>query len=148
MPAPIDHSRHLDGIRRLSDAATASVAAAAIGAPQADAPTGASRNVSNMIGMMGTGISIITVPSATGVNTRLRRDSRHATANWISDEAAIKLAIIAGPPDAIAAAQTAMNAPDVPIIRLCPAPNRPIFAAWRIVIAPATSSAAKTPQPI
>ena len=49
----------------------------------------------------------------------------------------------AGPPSASAATQTAMKAPDVPVIRTCPEPIYPTRMAWSTVVAPLTSSAAK-----
>ena len=51
-----------------------------------------------------------------------------------------------GPPATKAATQTAMKAPDVPMMSTCPAPIRPMRTAWRIVVAPLISSAAKTAQ--
>ena len=49
-----------------------------------------------------------------------------------------------GPPSTRAATQTAMKAPDVPIISTCPAPIRPTRTVWRTVVTPLISSAAKT----
>ena len=95
-------------------------------------------------GMTVAAISMITVPETTGVNIRRSTESRAASANWNSDEMTIRLAIVEGPPSIRAATQTAMNAPDVPIIRMWPDPNRPTRTAWRMVVAPLTSSAAKT----
>ena len=110
------------------------------------ASSGTSCSVSNTIGMTVTGISMMTVPETIGVNIRLSNDSRHAIANWNSDDTTIRLAIIAGPPDSSALTQTAMNAPDVPIIRMCPAPIRPTLTACRMVVKPDTNRAANTPQ--
>ena len=56
----------------------------------------------------------------------------------------IRLDIVAGPPCTRAVTQTAMNAPDVPIISTCPAPTRPTRTAWRTVVAPLINSAANT----
>ena len=58
----------------------------------------------------------------------------------------MRLAIVAGPASNRAATHTAMKAPDVPMIRTCPAPIHPTSTAWRIVVMPLTSSAAKTPH--
>ena len=51
---------------------------------------------------------------------------------------------MAGPPLVRAATHTAMNAPDVPMMSTCPEPIRPTRTAWRTVVTPLTSSAAKT----
>ena len=56
----------------------------------------------------------------------------------------IRLAIVEGPPLTRAATHTAMKAPEVPMMSTYPAPIRPTRIAWRIVVAPLTSSAAKT----
>ena len=58
----------------------------------------------------------------------------------------IRLAIVDGPPVTRAATQTAMKAPEVPMMSTCPAPIRPTRTAWRIVVPPLISSAAKTAQ--
>ena len=42
--------------------------------------------------------------------------------------------------------QTAMKAPDVPMMSTCPAPIRPIRTAWSTVLTPLTMSAAKATQ--
>ena len=55
-----------------------------------------------------------------------------------------RVASIAGPPWAIAATQTAIKAPEVPISRTYPAPNRPNRTAWISVVVPLTSIAANT----
>ena len=56
----------------------------------------------------------------------------------------IRLAIVEGPPPTRAATQTAMKAPEVPMMSTCPAPTRPTPTAWRTVVTPLTSRAAKT----
>ena len=70
-----------------------------------------------MIGMTVTGISMITVPATVGVKMRRNRDRRAASANWNREEITTRVASMAGPPCAIAAMQTEMKAPDVPISR-------------------------------
>ena len=76
---------------------------------------------------------------------KMRRssESRAAIANWNSDDMTMRLAIVDGPPSTSAVTQTAMNAPDVPMMSTCPAPIRPAFAVWRMVVAPLTIRAAK-----
>ena len=54
--------------------------------------------------------------------------------------------MVAGPPSTSAATQTAMNAPDVPIIRRWPAPMRQTRTACSMVATPLTRSAANTAQ--
>ena len=88
-------------------------------------------------------INMITVPETTGVKIRRSSESRAAIANWNSEDTTMRLAIRDGPPSTRAATQIAMNAPDGPIMSTCPAPIRPTLEAWRIVVAPLTSSAAK-----
>ena len=51
-----------------------------------------------------------------------------------------------GPPSTSAATQTAMNAPEVPMMSTWPAPMRPTRTAWRMVQAPLISRAAKAAQ--
>ena len=87
---------------------------------------------------------MMTVPVTAGVKMRRSSARRDASRNWMSDEMTIKVAIVAGPPTASAPMQTAMNAPDVPMNRMCPDPIRPTRTACRIVETPLTSSAANT----
>ena len=54
--------------------------------------------------------------------------------------------MVAGPASISASAQTAMYAPDVPIISMCPAPTRPTLTACSTVMTPLTTRAANTPQ--
>ena len=75
---------------------------------------------------------------------RRSSESRAASMNWNSDETTIRLAIVEGPPPTRAATQTAMKAPEVPMMSTCLAPTRPTPTAWRTVVTPLTSSAAKT----
>ena len=100
--------------------------------------------VPNTSGMTVAAISMITVPETTGVNIRRSSESLAASANWNSDDTTTRLAIVDGPPLTRAATQTAMNAPDVPMISTCPVPTRPTRTAWSTVVAPLTTSAAKT----
>ena len=90
-----------------------------------------------------TAISMITVPATVGVMRRLSSDSREASRNWKSAEAATSVASMPGPPCASAATDTAMKAPDVPISRMYPAPKRPNRLACTIVVMPLTRSAAE-----
>ncbi len=55
-----------------------------------------------------------------------------------------RLANVDGPASSNAATQTAMKAPDVPMINTCPEPKRPHRAAWRTVVRPQTTIAANT----
>ena len=91
-------------------------------------------------------ISIITVPVTVGVKMRRSSDSLAASMNWNSDEMTTRLASVAGPPSFKAATQTAMKAPDVPMISTCPEPKRPHRAAWSTVVRPQTTKAANTPH--
>ena len=96
---------------------TSTVAKALNGAAGAGDPSGTLLNISKMIGITVTGISMMTVPATVGVRIRRNRERRAESANWKSDETTTNVASIAGPPSAIAAMQTAMKAPDVPIKR-------------------------------
>ena len=116
------------------------------GAAACDASSGTSPRVSNTIGITVAVISITTTPATTGVKMRRSSESLDAIANWNSDDTTTRLAIVDGPPSISAATQTAMNAPDVPMIRTCPAPTRPTRTAWTMVVTPLTSIAAKTAQ--
>ena len=144
MPITGDQTRQVGGARSTSTTTVTMVTSAAAGAAACDISSPTSPMVSNTSGMTVAAISMITVPETTGVNIRRSTDSRAASANWNSDDTTTRLAIVAGPPSTRAATQTAMNAPDVPIISTWPDPNRPTRTAWRIVVAPLTSSAAKT----
>ena len=52
----------------------------------------------------------------------------------------------AGPPSTRAVMHTAMKAPEVPMIRMWPAPKRPTRTACRTVVDPLMISAAKIAQ--
>ena len=99
-----------------------------------------------MIGITVTAMSMMTVPETTGVKIRRRSESRAASRNWKKEEMTMRLAMVAGPPLTRAATQTAMNAPDVPMISTCPAPIRPTLTACKTVVIPLIISAANTPH--
>lgn len=50
----------------------------------------------------------------------------------------------ASPPSSSAATQTAMKAPEAPVMRTWPGPMYPTRMVWRTVAAPLTSSAARS----
>ena len=85
-----------------------------------------------------------TVPATAGVRMRRNSESRAESTNWNSEEMTTRVASIAGPPSAIAATQTAMKAPEVPIRRTYPAPIRPNRTTCNIVVAPLTRIAPNT----
>ena len=143
MPISGDHSRHAGGARNTSPVTVARVTSAATGAAAGAVPSGTCVSASNTRGITVTAINMITVPETTGVKMRRNSGSRAASRNWNIDETTMRLAIVAGPPTFNAVTQTAINAPEVPMMSTCPAPNRPTRAAWRTVVAPLTSSAAK-----
>ena len=89
---------------------------------------------------------MITVPATVGVKIRRNKERCAASANWNRDEMTTRVASIPGPPWAIAAIQTEMKAPEVPIRRTQPAPMRPSRTACNIVVTPLTTTAAKTAQ--
>ena len=60
---------------------------------------------------------MITVPATVGVMIRRRIDKRPASRNWKSDEAITSVVSRAGPPWTSAATDTAMKAPEVPMMR-------------------------------
>ena len=62
-----------------------------------------------------TAISMITVPPTVGVISRRKNDSRAENRNCTSDETTTRVASSDSPPAATAAADTPMNAPDVPM---------------------------------
>ena len=109
-------------------------------------PSGASLTMSYTMGMMVAAMSMITVPETTGVKMPRKKERRAARANWNSADTTTRLAISAGPPWISAATQTAKNAPEVPIISMCPAPMRQRRADWSTVVMPLMSRAAKTPH--
>ena len=80
-------------------------------------PSGTSANMSKMIGMTVTAISMITVPATVGVITRRTQDSRAASRNWNNAETNTSVASMPGPPSTSAVTETAMKAPDVPMSR-------------------------------
>ena len=146
MPMMGDHRRRTGGARNTSAAVTIIVASAVISAPVSEDPSGVSVIVENMMGMTVAAISIITVPQTTGVKMRRSSANFAASANWNSDDTTMRLAIVAGPALMRAAAHTAMNAPDVPMMRMCPAPILQTRAACNMVARPLTNSAANAPQ--
>ena len=91
-------------------------------------------------------ISMMTIPATVGVITRRSQVSRKASPNWNREETRTRTASSAGPPSRSAATEIAMKAPEVPMSRTCPAPNRPTRFACRMVERPHTVSAAKTAQ--
>ena len=95
-----------------------------------------------MIGMSGTGISMITVPHTVRVSSLRNSDKRAERANWNSAETVTRVARSPGPPSVIAVTQTAMKAADVPISRTCPDPTRPTRTACSTVVTPLIASAA------
>ena len=108
---------------------TPTVTVAHAGAADAGVPSGTSVNMRKTTGMMVTAINAITVPDTTGVMMRRSNESRAASPNWKSEDATISVASNAGPPSMSAVTQTAMKAPDVPMMSTCPAPTRPIRTA-------------------
>ena len=99
--------------------------------------------MSKTMGMTVTAISMITVPQTVGVKMRRRRARRAERANCTRAEAATSDASMPGPPSARAVTHTAMNAPEVPIIRMYPEPTYPMRRAWNAVVTPLMASAAK-----
>ena len=94
---------------------TSTVARALSGAARAGTPSGTSFSILKMMGITVTGISMMTVPATVGVRTRRNSERRAESTNWKSAEMTTRVASIAGPPSAIAATQTAMKAPEVPM---------------------------------
>ena len=125
---------------------TRAVARAQTGAAKGGAAAGTCISMSKTIGITVTAISMMTVPATVGVRIRRRRESRAESANWKNEEMTTRVASMAGPPSAIAATQTAMNAPEVPIMSTYPAPTRPTRTAWSTVVTPLTATAANTAQ--
>ena len=146
IPATGDHNRHDAGARRTRTTTTRMVTTATRGGAAEAVPSGASLSMSNTMGMMVAAMSMITVPETTGVKMLRSTERRAARANWNRADTTTRLAMRAGPPWMRAAAHTAKNAPDVPIIRMCPAPMRQRRADWRMVVIPLMRRAAKTPQ--
>ena len=125
---------------------TTSVAMTVTGAARGPLPSGTLSMKSKRNGITLTAISMITVPATVGVRIRRSSDRRPASRNWKSDDTMISVASRPGPPCWSAATDTAMNAPDVPIISTYPDPSRPTRRACRMVATPLTRSAPKAPQ--
>ena len=125
---------------------TRAVATAHTGAAAGGAPAGTWVSMSKTIGITVTAMSMMTVPATVGVRIRRRSESRAERANWKRDETTTRVASMAGPPSAIAVTQTAMNAPEVPIMSTYPAPTRPTRTACSTVVRPLTATAANTAQ--
>ena len=140
------HNRQIPEARSASAAETIRVTAALTGAAAAGVPRGTVVSMSKRIGMTVAAIRAITVPATTGVMMRRSMESLAASANWNTAEMTIRVASRPGPPSTSAATQTAMKAPEVPMMRMWPAPNRPTRTACRIVLRPLMTSAAKTAQ--
>ena len=110
--------RQTPAARRVTATVTTIVTAALTGAAAGDAPSGTWVSMSKTMGMTVTAISMITVPQTVGVKSRRSSASRTERANCTRAEAATSDASIPGPPSARAVTQTAMKAPEVPIIRM------------------------------
>ena len=132
--------------RSASPAKTARAAPALSGAASGLAPSGTSPSSGNRMGITVAAISMMTIPATVGVITRRSQASRKARPNWNREETRTSTASSAGPPSRRAATEIAMKAPEVPMSRTCPAPNRPTRFACRMVDRPHTVSAAKTAQ--
>ena len=94
--------------------------------------------------MTATAISMSAVPDTTGVIIRRRNGSQTAMANWNSDETTMRLASVDSPPSVSATTETAMKWGPAPVMRMWPAPTRPMRAACRAVVTPPMTSAAET----
>ena len=94
---------------------TTSVDNVLTGAAMGAVPSGTSFNISNTTGITVTAISMMTTPATVGVMSFRNQASRAASANWNMAAINTSVASMAGPPSAIAATQTAMNAADVPM---------------------------------
>ena len=125
---------------------TATATMNVIGAAAGEASSGTRVNWSNTIGITLTEISMMTVPVTVVVNNLRSSRSREESRNWNSDETMTSLARSMGPPWLRAAMLTAMNAPEVPMSRMKPAPIRHRRTACRIVVTPLTKMAANTAQ--
>ena len=97
----------------------------------------------NTMGITVAAISMITEPATTGVKIRRSSNSLAASRNWNSEDTMTRLAMVAGPASRSATMHTAKNAPDVPMIRICPEPMRPNRTACTRVVSPLMNSAAK-----
>ena len=78
-------------------------------------PGGTSASMFVVMGNRLTAISMITVPPTVGVISRRKNDSRAENRNCTSDDTTTRIASSDRPPAATAAADTPMNAPDVPM---------------------------------
>ena len=78
-------------------------------------PAGTSASMFVVMGNRLTAISMIMVPPTVGVISRRKNDSRAENRNCTSDETTTRVASSDSPPAATAAADTPMNAPDVPM---------------------------------
>ena len=104
---------------------TSTVTTAVTGAAAAGLPSGTSESILKTTGITVTGISMITVPETVGVMIRRNSDSRADSTSWKSAAATTRVASSAGPPSAAAVMQTAMKAPELPIMSTWPMPKRP-----------------------
>ena len=102
--------------------------------------------MSKMAGITVTGISRITVPETVGVSTRRNSERRSDRTIWNSAAAATSVASNGGPPSATAVMQTAMKAPELPIMSTWPMPMRPSRTVCITVAAPQIKVAANTAQ--
>ena len=146
MPSIGAQMRNAPVAHRARPTVTMSVTIALTGDAAGAAPSGTSASISKAIGTIVTAMSAMTVPATVGVMMRLSSASRAASPNWIREEITISVASIAGPPWVRAVTHTAMNAPDVPMMSMWPAPIRPKRTACAIVLIPLMTSAANTAQ--
>ena len=137
------HSRIAGEPFRITTDSTSSETTATSGAAYAGVSSGTASSIGKMAGITVAVISMMTDPATTGVKILRSNDSLAASRNWNSDDMTTRLAMVAGPASRSAAMHTAKNAPDVPMMRMCPDPMRPNRTACTSVVKPLTSSTAK-----
>ena len=84
-------------------------------------------------------------PRNSGREDALEERQAHESTRGTSAAMATRVASSAGPPVSSARMDAGMKAPDVPMTRTCPMPNRPVRVAWNTVARPQIVTEARTP---
>ena len=125
---------------------TSTVAAAVDGAANPGTPSGMSVRRPKTTGSTVAGMSMFTVPTMVGVRNRRNSERRADMASGSRDDTMTRTANTPGPPSVRAVTQIPMKAAAGPVVRMYPAPIRPIREACNIVAAPLTATVQNTAQ--
>ena len=125
-------------------ASTSTTANALNGAARAGVSSGTAARSLKTAGITVTGISMITVPETVGVRIRWKSARRTEIRKGTREEMMTSVASKAGPPAATALMQTAMKAPEAPMMSTWPEPIRPVRSDCSAVVRPQIATVPNT----